>query len=250
MTTSVETTTGTGSRHRTVVQDRAARTTAAVSGIALFLSAWLQTPEGPPLDTATAAQIRDYVTSNDIAIRVGAAGGLSAVLLVIAFTATLAQLIRSRLPGSILAALVAAGGLFVAADFLLTTVSDSMLDLLPGLIGTDLATINDATLHTWYDFGGVTHLLGDLTMAPMMLMVAAFSIAALRTRSRARLIPTWLAWVGVVIAACGAIGTVGVVSAWAALYPFWFAGIFGWVLWILAVALALGIGAYRARRAA
>jgi hypothetical protein len=80
-------------------------------------------------------------------------------------------------------------------------------------------------------------------MAPTVLVIAAFSMAALR----AHLLPRWVGWAGVAIAVSGAVGTIGIVSAWRPLYPFWFGGIFGWVLWILAVGVVLGLRARRRR---
>jgi hypothetical protein len=83
-------------------------------------------------------------------------------------------------------------------------------------------------------------------MGPIALTVGAFSIAAIR----ARLTPRWLGWAGVVVAGSAAVGTAGIVTGWDLLYPFWFGGIFGWTLWVLAVGIALGRQARRARRAA
>ncbi|MGK5683522.1 hypothetical protein [Actinoplanes sp. URMC 104] len=221
--------------------DRRPCLAAAVSGILFFLGAWLVPAEGPSPATATAAQIRDHVAANDVALRVGAAAELAGVVLFVVFVAAVAQLIRNRRPASLLAGLFLAGGLLLAVHYLLMAVVDGMLRLLPGLIGVRLDEIDDATLRGWYALGGVTHFLGDLAMAPTALVLAAAALAAF--------LPRWLTWATALVAASAVIGTVGIVTAWSALYPFWFGGQFGWALWIVTVAVVCAVRARRLRRA-
>lgn len=75
--------------------------------------------------------------------------------------------------------------------------------------------------------------LGDLAMVPMVMLVGAFSLAA----RRGRLLPRWLAVVGLVIAVAGALGMVGIVGEVADLYPCWIGAAIGYFLWILAVSV-------------
>jgi hypothetical protein len=62
------------------------------------------------------------------------------------------------------------------------------------------------------------------------------SIAALRTG----LFPRWLRCLGLVFAAGGAVGTVGITIAWGPFANVWFAGLFGWWVWSLMPAVMCG----------
>jgi hypothetical protein len=74
-------------------------------------------------------------------------------------------------------------------------------------------------------------------MAPIALVMLAFSVAALR----GALLPRWLGRLGLAFGLSGAVGTVGVAVAWKPLAVPWFGGLFGWVLWTLLVGVALGL---------
>ena len=111
------------------------------------------------------------------------------------------------------------------------------MTLVQHLDGTDLAVVDDSTLRGWYGLTNLTHFFFDLGMAPIALVIVAFSIAALR----ADLLPRWLCWLGLAFGAFGALGTVGVAVAWKPLALPWFGGLFGWVLWTLLVGVALGL---------
>ena len=78
----------------------------------------------------------------------------------------------------------------------------------------------------------------------MATVMAAASIAILQSRFVAR----WLGWAGVVIAAGGVIGTIGVMAAVRGLADVWFVGLFGWWLWILAVAIGCTVRLRQGRR--
>ncbi len=93
--------------------------------------------------------------------------------------------------------------------------------------------MDDGILQGWYALNGFTHFMGDLALVPMVLLIAAFSLAALR----GGLLPKWLAWVGLVITGAGVLGMVGILAEVSGLYAFWFAGLFGYFLWILAVSV-------------
>jgi hypothetical protein len=216
---------------------------AAASGLLLLATTFFQPPEGPKVGRATAAQIRTFAAEHSTGIRIGATAEVIAFVMVVVFTAALARLIRSRAPGSITAGLVAAGGVLIGVQLWLDTAATSMTLLLPDLIDTKLATTNDTTVLSWYGLTGFTHFLGDLLMAPVVLTMAAFSIAALRER----LLPRWLAWLGVAFAASGALGTLGITTSFGLLYSFWFGGLFGWALWILLVSVTFGLRWIRTR---
>ena len=206
----------------------------AVSGLALFVLAFAEPPEGPAIGRATAAQVREFVAAHEVALRIGATGGVLAVVALLVFTGGLAAVVRGVAPRSVLPGLVAAGGVAVALVQLLNTAALTVTGLLPGLVDTTLAEIDDATVVGWYELGGFTHVLGDFHMALIAVVVLAGSLAVVRYR----ILPRWIGWAGAGIGTAAAVGTVGVTLGVPALYPLWFVGLFGWLLWILAVGVA------------
>jgi hypothetical protein len=224
-------------------QERAALLAAAISGITYFLLGLITPPDGPPVETATAAQIRVFLIENNAGLRIGALVGALAIPTVLVFTAALARLVRSRLPGSMPADLIIAGGVLVAALHWLVAATASMT-LVQDLDGTDLATVDDATLRGWYGLTNLSHFFFDLGMAPIVLVMVTFSIAALR----AGLLPRWLCWLGLAGSVAGVIGTAGLALAWKPLALPWFGGLFGWMLWTLMVGLVLGLRRRRMSR--
>lgn len=216
---------------------------AAISGFVYFLGAFVPQVDGPPVETATADQIRAFLAAHDSGIRIGAAAGAVAIPLVLVFTTSLARLIRAQLPGSQLADLVVGGGVLVAL-WHWVVIAGTSTTLVQQLDGYDLARVDDATLRGWYGLSNFTHVFADLGMAGIATVMAAASIAILRTRFVAR----WLGWLGVVLAAGGALGTIGVMTAVRPLSYVWFVGIFGWWLWILAVAIGCTVRLRRSRR--
>jgi hypothetical protein len=223
--------------------DRGALLAAAVTGIAYFLLGLVTPPDGPPVETATAAQIRAFLVDNSAALRIGALVGTLAIPTVLVFTAALARLVRTRLPGSMHGDLIIAGGVLVAALHWLVAATASMT-LVQDLDGTDLTTVDDTILRGWYGLTNLSHFLFDLGMAPIVLVMVAFSIAALRTG----LVPRWLCWLGLAVGTAGALGTAGLTVAWKPLALPWFGGLFGWMLWTLMVGLVLGLRRYRMSR--
>lgn len=222
---------------RTPPATRGAALTAAVAGPVFLVLAFLQPPDGPSLGSATVEQIRTYASTQATAIRLGAVAGIAGAVCVLVITAALATLVRSALPWSPLAELGAAAGNLLGFALLLNTVAGAVPTILPGLVGTSLSEVDDATLRGWYAGAGLLHLLGDAQLALVALVVGTFSIAALRTRLVAR----WLAWAGLVVAAAAIVGTVAVMAGSDPLYPLWFAGLFGWVLWTPTVGVSVGL---------
>ena len=226
--------------------DRSALLAAAISGLLYVLLVFVPQVDGPPVETASADQIRSFLADNDAGLRASATAGALAIALVLVFTVSLARLIRRRSAGSPLADLVVAGGALVALWHWLVVAGASMT-LVQALDGTDLATVDDATLRSWYGVTNLTHFFADLGMVAIALVMAATSLAALRTGLFAR----GLGWLGLVFATGGALGTIGITLAWGPLATVWFAGIFGWPLWTLVVAVTCGLRVRSsARRAA
>jgi hypothetical protein len=206
--------------------------TAAIAGpLLLVLSFASSSSDGPPLAGATPAEIRAWAVDQGAALRLGAVTAVTGVIVLIVFTAALA-----RVAGAGTAARVAAAsGYLVAFCLLLTTVADVMPVALPGLIGADLTAVNDTILLAWWGAAGFTHMLGDFQAALIAATVGGFSLSALRTGW----LPRWCAWAGVAVAAAAATGTVAVLTGVGAIYPFWFAGLFGWLLWSAAAGITL-----------
>ena len=226
--------------HRTTIDHptlpavgRGALLAAGFAGLVYVLSTFVTFPDGPPVSTATATQIREHVTANGAAIRAGAIVGMLAVSAALVFFVALTRQARDRLPGSLLADLVLAAGVLVVAYHWLITTAEAMTSLLPHLIGSDLAGVDDATLRGWYGLTGYTHFLGDLAIIPMAVALASFSLASLR----GHLLPRWLSWAGVAVSAAGTLGSIGILLGIDALYPAWFAGLFGYWFWVLAAAV-------------
>ena len=216
--------------------DRGPLLATAISGLLYVLLVFVPQVDGPPVETASADQIRSFLADHDTGLRASATAGALAIALVLVFTVSLARLIRSRSAGSALADLVVGGGVLVALWHWLVVAGDS-LTLVQTLDGTNLATVDDATLRGWYGLSNFTHLFADLGMVAMATVMAATSIAALRTG----LFPRWQGWLGLVLAAGGAIGTVGITIAWGPLSNVWFVGIFGWWVWTLMLAVTCGL---------
>ena len=225
--------------------DRATLLTAAVSGLVLLATGFFQPPSGPTVGSATAAQIRTFVAAHSAGLKVGATAGMVAVIAVLVFTAALAQLARARVPDSMFPRLTEIAGIFISFVLFLDAAAIASPLLLPDLVNTELAKVDDATVVSWYGLTGFTHFLGDLKMALMALALTSFSLVGLR----GRLLPRWLLWLGLAFGACGAFGTIGITAAVSPLYWFWFAGLFGWALWILLVSITLSLRWRRSGRA-
>jgi hypothetical protein len=222
---------------RTTSTTRGAAITAAVTGSLVIVLSLLQPPDGPATATATAAQLRTYAVDQATAVRTGALGGVISVVVLLVFTAALAQVARVAPGGSMMADLGSAAGYLLALCLLLSTVAGAVPAILPGLVGSSPAAADDAILRGWWATAGVIHLLGDFQMALIATVIGAFSIAA----GRGRLLPRWLVWAGYALTAAAALGTVGVTTGVGALYGFWFGGMFGWVLWMPVVGITLGL---------
>jgi hypothetical protein len=223
--------------------DRSVLLAAAISGTLYALGALVTQVDGPPVETATAAQIRAFLAEHETGLRIAATAGALAIPLVLIFTVSLARLIRNRQPSSPLADLVIGGGVLVAIWHWLV-VAGTSTTLVQSLDGTNLATVDDATLRGWYGLSNFTHLFADLGMPAIATVMAATSITALRTGLFAR----WLGWLGLFLATGGAIGTIGITIASPALATAWFLGIFGWWPWALTIAVTCGLRLRRRTR--
>jgi hypothetical protein len=215
---------------------------AAICGVLVFAAGGLTPADGPAVETATAAQIRSYLVNHVADLRLEVLQAVLILPLMLVFGAALAWLIRNRLPRSLLADLVVMATVLVTIPPVLAAAARSMT-LVQALDQTSLSAIDDDTLRGWYALTNLTHFFSDLWIVPVALLVGSYSIAALRARP---LLPRWLAWAGLAIAASGAVGVVGVVCGSVPVSAFWFGGLFGWMLWTLATAVVFAL---RLRRA-
>ncbi len=208
---------------------------AAISGLLYVALIFVPQVDGPSVETATAGQIRVFLQAHDTGIRMTATAGALSIPLVLVFSASLARMIRRRGDESPLADVVVGAGVLVAM-WHWVVVAASWMTLVQALDGHDLSNVNDATLVGWYGLSNFAHLFADLGMCGIATLIGATSIASLRTG----LFPRWLSWGGLVIAAGGGVGTVGITVAWIPLADVWFVGIFGWVMWTFLVAVTCG----------
>jgi hypothetical protein len=203
------------------------------AGLLFWITGLLGFPDGPPMATATAQQVRDHVVAQGTSMQGSALVGMVGVAAGMVFVAALVRQVRDRLPTSLLAEVVFASGLLVVIYQWLVITAEALPRLLPNLIESDLASVDDATLQGWYGLTGFTHFLGDLAVVPMIVLMGAFAFAA----RRGGLLPKWLTWTSLGLAGAGVLGMVGILAEVEVLYPFWFVGLFGFFLWILAVSL-------------
>ena len=231
--------------HSDESQDRGTLFAIAISGLLYVLLVFVPQVDGPPVETASTDQIRTFLENNTSGLSAMATAGGLAIPLVLIFTASIARLIRGRMPGSQLADLVVGGGVLVAIwHWLVVAVASTTL--VQALDGTKLSSVDDATLRGWYGLLNFSHIFADLGMAAMATVMAATSIAALRTGLFSR----WFGWLGLIFATGGAIGTIAITMAWGGLSNVWFIGIFGWWIWSVTITITCGLRLRRRTRSA
>lgn len=224
--------------------DRPSRTTlgmTAVTGLLLFLvSLGTMTPEGTPSPgDATASQIRAFAADNDATIRLNTLTGLVSVGLFAFFVVGLAQLVGHARKNSPVPGVIVICGAVATAQTLLLIAASSIFAFpheVEGLADGDIVNLLTLT--------GVIEWFAGLTLAcSCMILVGAFSYAALRSRIVAR----WVSWVGLALAGVGAahVAAIGMPDALPS-GTFLFV-IFGWWLWPLAIGGALGVRWLRTR---
>jgi hypothetical protein len=221
---------------------RGAATVAAVTGPLLLVVSFGQPPDGPSLLTATKDQIQAYAQSQAGAVHVGALAGTVSVALLLAFTAALTTIMRTASPRSMLADLFAGSSYLLIASLFLGAVAGAVPTVLPDLAGPGEPSAE--MLSAWWGVAGVVHGAGDFQMVFITVLIGAFSLSGWRTR----VVPRWVSGVGAAVTVAAALGTAGVTLNSPALYGFWFGGMFGWVLWLPLVGIALRVRSRAGRR--
>jgi hypothetical protein len=214
-------------------RDRATLLVVAVAAAVAFVAGFFfPPPDGPRVGQASAAEVRSWVEANSVALHAAATGLVLAAVGFLVVAAGVSALVRRHLPGSMLSELLVGGTVVVAVLLVLDTAAQTMGLLLPGLVDTDLAEVSDPVVVTWLAVGGFTHFLGDLQMAFIAVVLASGSLAA----HRLGLVNRWLCYAGLGLAGCAVLGTLGITLSVDALYPLWFAGIYGFYLSLLVLA--------------
>jgi hypothetical protein len=205
------------------IQDRGALLVLGIAALITFLAGWVSTPDSPRVGQASAAEVRDWATANASALHTYATASVLASIGFLIVAASLSALVRRHLRGSMLSELILGSVVAFVVLTVLDTAASTIGLLLPGLIDTKLPDVADPVVRSWLAISGFTHLLGDLRMAFVATMIATGSLIALNLR----LTNKWLCYAGLVIAGSAAIGVLGITLSIAALYPLWFAGMFG-----------------------
>ena len=195
----------------------------------------------PEVGKATGAEIRQYALEHATQLRVSAVAVLAGSLLLTVLIAGLAQLLRRSRPDSVMPAVLVVSGSVAIVGMLLNAATASVF-----AFSHELEGVPDSTVVTYYEVAEVAEhfMYGWVLVGPCMLLIATFSLGALRDRLMAR----WVCWFGFVLAAEAAFEMVS------ALFPDpGFGGlhlilIFGWWLWPLAVGGALGSRWLKLRR--
>ncbi|MET8911348.1 hypothetical protein [Micromonospora sp. NPDC004551] len=202
---------------------------ASLALFALMFGTW--TPESPEVGRTDAAGIRAWAADAASTLQLNAFAGVLSVVALLVLTAALANLVRQAVPNSVLGGITLLGGGLLAAINTLVT-GFTLLWVLP-----DLATLDDATVQTWYATAHVGQMLGEVAVVAQSLLMGAFSLAALRGRIVAR----WLCWLGIVLAVTGLSSVAGVVVPSPVFQTTWLVGLYGWVLWPLLASITFAV---------
>lgn len=224
----------TGSRVPTV---RGMQGVAALAGLGcLVVGLGSFTPEKPDVATATVAEIRDYVASNESALTVSAiTAGVGAVLLLV-LAAAIAKIIDSHRPGSILP-------LFITNAATIGALSAAGFAAFYGAwLYVDVAQAGDGTVQALYAVTPVADVLGEVCRVATLAMVAAVSWAALRDG----FLNKGVAVLGLMIASAEVVLLAGNLAG-VVIAPAMYFAIFGWFLWPAIVGANLGVRWLRSR---
>ncbi|MFZ0324015.1 MAG: hypothetical protein WAN48_07780 [Actinomycetes bacterium] len=217
---------------------------AVAAAVAFVVGFFFPPPDSPRVGQADAADVRAWVESNSVALHAAATALVLAAVGFLVVAAGLSALVRRHLRGSMLSELLVGSAVVVAVLLVLDTAAQTMSLILPGLVDTNLADVSDPVVVIWLAVGGFTHFLGDLQMAFIAVLLASGTMAA----RRLRLVNRWLGYLGLVVAGCSALGTLGITLSIDALYPLWFVGIYGFYFSLLVLAASAAFAWRRVHR--
>lgn len=234
MTTDDLTTTAPRTRNRATALGAAAALLVTVS---LFFEGPAELDRGRD-GAAVRAYYQDNADAIELLVLAESLASMGLLLLVVALT-----VLARRAGASDLATALAAvaGGLTVLWLWM-----QAAVDMVPLVMLDDdgeMAEYDDRTLLAVDLVGRIGETFGDVATIPRGLFVGSIAIAALQTR----FLPRWLGWFGIVVGAASLFGVLGVALFFMPGIAAWFAGLFGFVLWTLALTVVLGMRAVRDR---
>jgi hypothetical protein len=206
---------------------------ALTSGVA-FIACWLPAPDAPGLGSSDADAVRAWIAANSTALRASAVAIMLVSVTLVATAAGLVSLARRRLSASLVPDLTLACAVVVGVVLMLDIAASTTGRVVPQLLDTTISDVTDPVVVGWLAVGGYAHYLGDLNMVFISVLLACGSQLALRLRLTKR----WLCYLGMALGACGGLGVIGLMLAVPALYPLWFAGMFGLYLGLLVLSIS------------
>lgn len=189
---------------------------------------------GPPLRRF----YEDNLAATEVAVLLGAVS-VVAMILAVAFVRRL--LIDVAADGHLVDIVTIAGTLTVVWLWL-STATGAIVPLMADDRGR-FPSYTDQALADVDLFSRLSEAWGDIGMGSVGLYIGAASLAAIRSGA----FPRWIGGVGLVIAAAALISLVGAVWTPAPVTVLFFVGLFGFVLWNLAVGVALCVSGWRGR---
>jgi hypothetical protein len=225
-------------------RSRTAMLVAAGSGLAGVLAGLVAGPEELDEGVSGGAVRRYYEANQDAIGWLVVAESVSFAAMVLFVVALRASLHRSGDRSRMLPDLLVVSGALTAVWIWV----QGSLDLIPVVMLDDdgtLSAYDDQTLLALDPVARLGETMGDLAAVPRGLFVLAVSLLA----SRARSLPRWLVWLGLVVAAANLVGVLGAGSGFVPFLVAFFVGLFGFVLWMLSVAVVLLVHALRSRQA-
>jgi hypothetical protein len=225
-------------------RSRTAMLVAAGSGLAGVLAGLVAGPEELDEGVSGGAVRRYYEANQDAIGWLVVAESVSFAAMVLFVVALRASLPRSGDRSRMLPDLLVVSGALTAVWIWV----QGSLDLIPVVMLDDdgtLSAYDDQTLLALDPVARLGETMGDLAAVPRGLFVLAVSLLA----SRARSLPRWLVWLGLVVAAANLVGVLGAGSGFVPFLVAFFVGLFGFVLWMLSVAVVLLVHALRSRQA-
>jgi hypothetical protein len=228
----------------TAAVPRAAAVLAATGGLVTAVAGLVAGPEELDEGVSGAAVRRFYESNQDAIGWLVVAESVSFAAMVLFVVALRASLPRSGDRSRMLPDLLVVSGALTAVWIWV----QGSLDLIPVVMLDDdgtLSAYDDQTLLALDPVARLGETMGDLAAVPRGLFVLAVSLLA----SRARSLPRWLVWLGLVVAAANLVGVLGAGSGFVPFLVAFFVGLFGFVLWMLSVAVVLLVHALRSRQA-
>lgn len=208
----------------------------------LVLGVVLMTTSLPePKDGLTGAPLRRFYEDNLAATNVAVLLGTVAVVAMILAVAFLRRLLIDQDADGSLVDIVTVAGTLTVIWLWLEAATGSMVSLMSD--GRRFPDYSDDALANLDLFSRLSEAWGDIGMASVGLYVGAASLAAIACGA----FPRWIGRVGLVIASAALVSLVGAVWVSTPMTICFFVGLFGFVLWNLAVGISLCVSGWRGR---